>query len=439
MAGKRKQKPAKGVEVRQQAVNILLKIIEDYQSLDSVIEGEIDEVAEVDRPLLQLLCYGVMRWQHQLHEWLIQLSDRPASKLKPEVRVLILLGLYQLKYTRIPPHAAIHATVECAPALKAPHAKGLVNAVLRQFQRLQDRGELLDNEATRYSHPDWMIEQIKQDWPDDWQYILENNNQQAPMVLRVDTSKVSRPEYIAALSEKNISASEHQHSEFAIVLEKAVNVTELPDFDEGLVSVQDAAAQLAVPLLKAESQHRILDACAAPGGKTAQILQQVKPHELHAMDNSQLRLEKLQPLFERIGASATVIVGDASRPDEWWDGRQYERILLDAPCSASGVIRRHPDIKHLRSAKALQKIAKRQSRILDAIWTTLASGGRMLYATCSIFKVENEQQVSAFLQRHEDASLEEIQTEWGRGTIGRQILPGDDGMDGFYFAVLNKQ
>lgn len=439
MAGKQKQKPVKGVTVRQQAVKILLKVIEEYQSLDTVIEAEIEQIVELDRPLLQALCYGVMRWLHQLNEWLAQLSDRPASKLKPEVRILILLGLYQLKYTRIPAHAAIHATVACAPGLKAPHAKGLINAVLRQYQRLQERSELVQNERTEFSHADWMMEQIRKDWPDDWQDILNSNNQQAPMVLRLDTSNMSRPEYIDMLSVKQISASEHPHSKSAIVLEKAVNVIELPGFDQGLVSVQDAAAQLGVPLLQGKREHRILDACAAPGGKTAQILQQIAPQALYAMDNSQQRLQKLQPLFERIHASASVIVGDASKPEDWWDGKPFNRILLDAPCSASGVIRRHPDIKHLRSAKALEKIAKRQSRILDAIWPTLASGGRLVYVTCSIFKIENELQISKFLQRQEDAELEEIQAAWGRGTIGRQVLPGEDGMDGFYFAVMNKR
>ncbi len=368
----------------------------------------------------------------------MQLSDKPVDRLKPEVQILILLGIYQLRYTRIPAHAAIHATVECVAPLQISRARGLINAILREYQRSDKQGLLIDNKITRYAHQKWMLDIIRADWPDDWQRVVQNNNQQAPMVLRLNVANMSREKYLERLGKAGIEASGHKHAPAGIVLKKAVAVEELPGFVQGLVSVQDAAAQLAVPLLEATSRHRVLDACAAPGGKTAHILQQVRPRELIAMDSSPQRLEKLESLFERIHQSAELVVGDAARPEDWWDGKHFDRILLDAPCSASGVIRRHPDIKYIRSLCAVQKIVKRQARILDAVWGLLGQGGRMVYVTCSIFKLENQHQIKRFLKCHGDAVLKPIESEWGREQSGRQVLPGENGMDGFYFAILEK-
>lgn len=438
LVNRSKNKPRPGVLVREQAARALLCVINGHQSLDGILERYLARVQPIDRPLLQTLCYGVMRWYLQLREWLAQFSDRPVDRLKPEVQILILLGIYQLRYTRIPEHAAIHATVECAASLRISYAGGLINAILREYQRGDRQGLLADNNTTRYAHPGWMLDMIRVDWPDDWQRVLQNNNQQAPMVLRLDVESMPREEYLELLGRIGIEACDHKHAPAGIVLKEAVEVGELPGFEQGLVSVQDAAAQLAVPLLEAMPRHRVLDACAAPGGKTAHILQQVGPGELVAIDSSPQRLKKLEALFERICRNAEVIVGDAASPEGWWDGKYFDRILLDVPCSASGVIRRHPDIKHIRSLSAVHEIVQRQARILDAVWGLLKQGGRMVYVTCSVFKSENKDQIERFLQRHGNAILKPIAGTWGRGRSGRQILPGESGMDGFYFAILEK-
>jgi 16S rRNA (cytosine967-C5)-methyltransferase len=432
-----------GVTVRVRAAQVLLAVFHDYQHLDDAIQKYVTGLGPKDSALLQAICYGVMRWYLTLMFWLELLADRPAKELKPPVRVIILIGLYQLEFMRTPAHAAIHSTVEAAEHLHAKRAKGLINAVLRAYQRRQKSEEpdrqLLEHTQARYAHPMWMLERFQTDWPDSWNQIIESNNKQAPMVIRVDLHRTSIDKYIQQLQSTKIEATHHPVAEAAVVLSKPVAVDLLPGFDEGLVSVQDGAAQLAASLLQHNSQHRVMDACAAPGGKTAHILQLQQPAYLLALDNSKERLLRVSEMLQRIGAKAEVVTGDASTPREWWDGQQFDRILLDAPCSASGVIRRHPDIKYLRTENSLRKIVKRQAKILDSLWQLLNPGGMLLYVTCSIFKIENQEQVTAFLNRHEDASLEEMTGDWGRGRIGRQLLPGDYDMDGFYFAPIRKQ
>jgi 16S rRNA (cytosine967-C5)-methyltransferase len=432
-----------GVRVRVQAALVLLEVTRDYQQLDDAIQQHATGIGAADTGLMQAICFGVMRWYLTLMSWLEQLADRPVNQLKPEVRVVILIGLYQLKFMRIPAHAAIHATVESAGYLQAKRAKGLINAVLRGFQRLekssgQDQHQQA-REEVRYAHPQWMLQEFQADWPDSWYQIVEYNNRQAPMALRVNLQRITREEYLAQLQQSAIDAHVHPVAESCIVLSSPVAVDMLPGFQDGLVSVQDAAAQLAAPLLRHTDRHRVLDACAAPGGKTTHILEIARPAYLAALDNSSERLARVHENVQRVGAVADIVQGDASSPHEWWDGEGFDRILLDAPCSASGVIRRHPDIKYLRSPKSIARIVRRQAKILDAMWQVLNSGGMLLYVTCSIFKAENEQQIIAFLERHEDARLEAMQASWGQGTTGRQLLPGDHDMDGFYFAPIRKQ
>jgi len=435
-----------GVEVRLQAARVLLAVTQDYQQLDEALGRYNEGLSAQDSALLQAICYGVMRWYIELQCWMQQLAKRSAGDMKPSVQVLILIGLFQLKHMRIPVHAAIHATVECAAHLQSKRAKGLINAVLRAFQRYMSATDtsfqkLVEGqpEFVRYAHPPWMLNRLQTDWPGQWQQVAENNNQQAPMVLRVDTRKADIDEYQSRLASSGIEANKHLFADNALVLSKPVDVEKIPGFSDGLVSVQDAAAQLAAPLLQHDSTHRVLDACAAPGGKTAHILQRTRPAYLAALDNSKPRLERVKDMFSRIGQTAQLIEGDASNPGDWWDNKLFDRILLDAPCSASGVIRRHPDIKYLRTERALQKIIKRQLKILDAMWQLLKPGGMLLYVTCSVFKAENEDQVTALLQRQDDAELAEMSVPWGRGQTGRQILPGDEKMDGFYFALLKKR
>ena len=440
---KNRNDPSSGVDVRVRAARALLATIQDYEHLDEAIREHSTGLAAKDSALLQAICYGVMRWYPTLVFWLEKHAGRSAKDLSPPVRVLILEGLYQLEYMRIPAHAAIHSTVESSAYLHARRARGLINAVLRGFQReidSPDRKQVpQENQQAQSAHPLWMLERFQADWPDDWQQIVDVNNRQAPMVIRLDLGTTTTENYLQRLHDAGIAALRHPTVETALVLSKPVTVDLLPGFDTGLVAVQDAAAQLAAPLLQHTQQHRVLDACAAPGGKTAHILQRCQPAYLLALDNSKQRLLRVQETLLRIHRNAAILQGDASKPDEWWDSQPFDRILLDAPCSASGVIRRHPDIKYLRSEKSLQKIVKRQTKILDAMWQLLKPGGILLYVTCSVFKTENQEQVTAFLGRHEDASLEPMHVKWGRGKIGRQLLPGDDDMDGFYFAPIRKK
>ena len=444
-----------GVAVRVAAARVLARVLYDRRPLDDALDDALNETANKtstvqtitipaqDRPLLQELCYGVLRWQPRLAAVIAYLSDRPVAALDPTARVLILLGLYQLKHTRIPDHAAIDATVESTAALKNPRYKGFINAVLRQYQRRRDECDAaLDNAAglaARYAHPKWILRRLQQDWPDDWQAIAHANNARAPLTLRIDTATVARADYLARLAAKSIAAAAHPVCDTAVTLARPTDVESLPGFAQGIVSAQDAAAQLAAPLVRAESHDRVLDACAAPGGKTAQILQQSRPAEVVALDSNKKRLALLRQTLKRVRREAKIIHADAAAPPKWWDGRPFESILLDAPCTASGVIRRHPDIKHLRTPAALKRATALQEKILAALWQTLKPGGRMVYVTCSVFAQENEDQISRFLSRHADACLAPPPGDWGRGVVGRQILPGEADMDGFYFAVLVKE
>ena len=431
-----------GIDVRVRAIKVLLAITRDHEQLDDALQRFSHGLVNQDAALLQAMSYGVMRWYYELLYWLELQADRPAKKMKPAVRLLVMLGLLQLKYMRIPAHAAIHATVECAGHLKVVRAKGLINAVLRGFQR-RDSDSLQAllaqaNAEAQYAHPSWLLERIQHDWPDEWPQVIKQNNLQAPMMLRINPRHTDVTRYIAELRAQGIESTHHDIAVDALVLSKPIDISLLPGFDRGLVSVQDAAAQLAAPLLGVTADHRVLDACAAPGGKTAHLLQLAEPAYIAALDRSEPRAQRLHDMMQRIDGNADVLIGDASRPEEWWDGQLYDRILLDAPCSASGVIRRHPDIKYLRNESALSKIVKRQAEILDALWQLLKPGGMLLYVTCSIFKIENEEQVRAFLDRHDDATLLAIEAAWGRGPVGKQLLPGDYDMDGFYFAPVVK-
>ncbi len=391
-----------------------------------------------DRAFIQALCYGVCRQYHRLDFILSQLLDKPLKDT--EVKALVLVGLYQLKFMRVKPHAAVSETV--LAARKKPWAKSLVNAVLRSYLRGQ---EGLEHKADQIqtaslSHPDWLVKQIGQDWPGQAADILHENNQPPPMVLRVNLAKSSREDYLHLLAGQEIAAEPIVFCPSAITLDKPVPVNLLPGFAEGLVSVQDTAAQLAASFLDAQPGHRVLDVCAAPGGKTAHILEnQPKLLELVAVDIDASRMQRVDDNCQRLGLQAKLIVGDAAKPQDWWDGKPFDRILLDAPCSALGVIRRHPDIKLLRRAEDIAQLQALQKSILQAIWPLLAPGGLLLYATCSILKLENEQQIHTFLAGHNDAVELLIEPGWGvAGLCGRQILTGESAMDGFYYARLKK-
>ena len=422
------------------AAKVLTSVIRDGQSLTAALNNTLGVVeSDKDRAFIQALCYGVCRNFHRLDYILSQMLDKPLKDL--DVKALALIGLYQLKFMRVKSHAAVSETV--LAARKKPWAKALINALLRSYLRGQEGFEQkADNvKSALVSHPDWLIQQIEQDWPMQAQQIFQQNNEQPPMALRVNLANISQYQYLQKLRDQGIEAEAVSFCRSAILLNKPAVVDILPGFSEGWVSVQDTAAQLAAELLDVQIGHRVLDVCAAPGGKAAHILEhQPKVRELVAVDIDKLRLQRVNDNFQRLKLSAKLIVGDASKPEDWWDGQLFDRILLDVPCSALGVIRRHPDIKLLRRAEDINTLQVLQKRIMTAVWPLLAPGGILLYATCSILKQENEQQIEAFLATNANAIEVPINADWGLvRRYGRQILTGESAMDGFYYALIRKE
>ncbi len=427
------------MNTRAIATQIILEVVTQGRALS--VPAKL-QVSSLDRAFIQSLCYGVIRWYLQLETIAEQLLQKPLKEKDKDIHVLILVGLYQLIHMRIPDYAAVGETVAATKTFKKMWAKNLVNGVLRQYLRSADEiTQKLQNAAVvLYSHPQWMLQKIKHQWPDQWKEILEANNQHPPFALRVNQRAISRKQYCSLLTEAGDENHIIPETHAGIVLKNPVDVMQLPRFAEGSVSVQDGAAQLAAELLLLEPEQRVLDACAAPGGKTSHILEiQPQLSELIAIDCDETRLKTVRENLQRLQLSAQCIASDVGNLSAWWDQKPFDRILLDAPCSASGVIRRHPDIKLLRRESDLTQLASEQHRILSAVWQTLKAGGVLLYATCSIFIEENEQVMRQFLETHTDAKEERINVEWGKECrIGRQILPGMHGMDGFYYARLRK-
>jgi 16S rRNA (cytosine967-C5)-methyltransferase len=393
-----------------------------------------------DNALARHLAYGVLRWLNAL-EWLAaELLSKPLKKRESAVQGLILIGLQQLWHDQTASHAAINETAECARTLGKPWAVGVINAVLRRFQREQT--QLLDKLAQtsqQYAHPKWMLKEIQESWPDQWQAIVEANNLQAPMWMRINRQRANETSLKADLKTAGFEVNDHQYAKDAISIRPAAAVISIPGFENGKLSVQDPAAQLARDLLSPEAGDRILDACAAPGGKTAHLLETCADIDLTVLDRQASRVEQIHQNLERLGLKADTVVADLADVKSWWKGQGFNKILLDAPCSATGVIRRHPEIKWLRSRDDVDAVVKIQADLLDACWSVLEAGGMLVYATCSVFKRENESQVERFLQRHADAKIEKPTVEWGMARpFGTQIFPGESRMDGFFYAVLRK-
>lgn len=424
------------------ALRIIHEVLEDGKSLNSLaIKINSNTLSVEDRALCRQLVYGSVRWYEKLDFILSRLLTKPMKAKDSDVYCLLLLGIYQILYTRIPDHAAVNETVKLAVKLKKPWARNFANAILRNLLRQRERLEAdADNDETAmYSHPSWLINIIKADWPDEWQQVLQSNNAQGKMTLRVNPRKLSRSNFLQALKEMNIKAEETSFSQHGVLLEKAVDVQSVYGFQQGVCSVQDEAAQLAADLLNIESGMSILDACAAPGGKTAAILEQHDNIQVTALDVDEMRLDRIRETLNRIELSAELKVADAGELQTWWDGNAFDRILLDAPCSGTGVIRRNPDIKIHRNPDDIERLISKQKELLQQLWKTLKCGGVLLYATCSIVKNENDRQVSEFIASQDDAELLPIEAKWGRQlSCGRQILPGEHDMDGFFYARIRK-
>ncbi|EMW7172609.1 16S rRNA (cytosine(967)-C(5))-methyltransferase RsmB [Vibrio fluvialis] len=425
------------MNVRAAAAQVLFQVVDKGQSLSMALPAAQQNIRPRDHALLQEICYGALRYLPRLESIANALMDNPLKGKQRVFHHLILVGIYQLSFMRIPAHAAVGETVEGAQDLKGPRLRGLINAVLRNYQRNQEQldAQAVSHNAGKYGHPSWLLKLLQNAYPQQWEAIVEANNSKAPMWLRVNHQHHDRDAYQALLNNENIDSSVHSQAEDALKLAAPCDVTKLPGFEKGWVSVQDAAAQLSLHYLQPQDGELILDCCAAPGGKTAHILERTQGSEVVAIDCDDTRLKRVHDNLKRLNLSAKVVCGDARYPQEWWQGSQFDRILLDAPCSATGVIRRHPDIKWLRRAEDIAALAELQREILDVMWQQLKPGGTLVYATCSITPQENVLQVKDFLARTSDAQLVGSELD----NPGRQILPGEEDMDGFYYAVLTKQ
>ncbi|WP_420599623.1 16S rRNA (cytosine(967)-C(5))-methyltransferase RsmB [Neptuniibacter sp.] len=426
--------------VRALAAQVLTPLLKNKGSLNTHFSAIERKCPEKDRGLLRELCYGTMRYHPQLNCVIKLLQNRPFKFRDIDIKAIVLVGLYQLQHTRIPEHAAISESVEACRELDKEWAGKVVNALLRRFQREQVEliEYLSDDDSYIHNHPDWMIAKLKNNWPEHWEEILSANNQQAPLTLRVNQRATDRDSYLQQLMPV-VDADKTEFSEHGLRLAASVNVESLPGYSVGAFSVQDEAAQLSAALLDLQPKQRVLDACAAPGGKLCHILE-TEPAltSVDAVELEEKRAGRIRENLQRLRLKANLIIADAAE-QTWWDGEQYDRILLDAPCSATGVIRRNPDIKYLRQGEDIHEISKLQYDILENCWSMLKPGGKLLYATCSIFPQENERLVGRFVNQTSNVQHLPIEAKWGlEREYGRQLFPQENGHDGFYYALLQK-
>jgi 16S rRNA (cytosine967-C5)-methyltransferase len=440
-------------QIRAHAASMVSQVVDQGRSLDALFTARSGRSeSDQERGLTRSLVYGTIRWHGRLLAVLNKLSARPVDEMDEQLRALLCVGLFQLLHTDIAAHAVVSETVEAARVMNQPQAAGFVNAILRRCQRegaaLAASVDADIGAAT--SHPAWLVQRLKADWPDAFESILAANNEHPPFWLRVNALRGSRETYLQRLADLGLAAEASTVSPHAVRLTAPVDVRQLPGFESGDVSVQDAAAQLAALLLAVEPGDRVLDACAAPGGKTCHILElQPALNEMVAVDVSPSRLRRVAENLERLAQSATLIAGDAAEPQKWWDGRPFQRILLDVPCSATGVIRRHPDIKWLRREADIDALAERQRALLSQLWPLLAPRGRLLYASCSALQAENATVVRAFIESRSDvrdatpAAAAALQSAGFLNAFSAQrpglaIAAGAAQMDGFYYACLEK-
>ncbi len=424
------------MNTRAVAARILVPVLQQKASLDASIEHA--NIDDTHRPWIKECSFGVCRYYFSLNAIAEKLLAKPLKPKDADLHALLLIGLYQLWRMRVPDHAAINETVSATKSLKKHWAKNLINGVLRNFLREKD-ALITKLGNTDYNHPPWLLQAVKSAWPESWKTVLEQNNQQAPFTLRTNQRNTSRDNYSSLLEKTDIAHHACEYSREGITLHAPVDVTQLPGFSEGSCSVQDEAAQLSASLLDLKPGQRVLDACCAPGGKTCHIAES-EPDLKHilALDIDAGRLEKVTENLTRLKLQTTTQVGDSAELT-WWDNTKFDRILLDAPCSATGVIRRHPDIKLLRRESDIDELSALQLKILQNLWQTLNDGGLLLYATCSILPQENENLIKTFVEQQHDAIHLPIEASWGeKRAYGRQLFPQPNGHDGFYYSRIKK-
>lgn len=393
-----------------------------------------------DRALLTALLNDGARWWLRFDAALDRLLDKPLRRKEPDVHALLVLGLVQLEILQLQDYAAVAATVEATRALNRPRLAGLVNAILRRWQRERDTllAELNTQPQTRYALPPWLTDAIAADWPAHVEAVLADSNREPPLMLRANRRRVSRDNVIEQLRAGGYAADPHPWLVDGIVLPHSSDVTRMPGFSDGWFAVQDGAAQAAADLLDVRDGQRVLDACAAPGGKACHLLERANL-ALTAVEFDASRATRIRQNLERLGLQAELRIGDAGDPTMWWDKQSFDRILIDAPCSATGVLRRRPDVRLHRRASDIDTLVAQQQRILAGLWPLLASGGRLVYVTCSLLRAENEAVIAHFLNDRDDARVVPVQLQAGQpAMIGWQILPGDGDLDGMYYAVLER-
>lgn len=425
---------------QRQAAEAVARVLEGTTLGEALAAG--DDADSPARGFVQELAYGTLRHHGRLEAIARALAHRPITP--PALAALVEVALYQLEFARAEPHAVVDRAVDAAAAIAGPGARGLVNAMLRRFLRERETlAALPAAPVARWSHPRWWIARLRADWPDSWESILEAGNARPPMTLRANTRRIARDALAARFVAAGIACEPVGAS--GLVLAEPRPVHALEGFRDGDFSVQDAGAQLAAPLLGTRDGERVLDACAAPGGKTTHVLELAAPAELVALDVDAARLARVRENLDRLQLAApgvTCVAADAADPASWWDGHPFDRILADVPCTASGIVRRHPDIKWLRRAGDVDANVPRQATLVDALWGTLKSGGTLLYVTCSVFRAENERQAAAFAARHADALREPLTFPAGSDAVEGQLLPSLPGarhnQDGFFYARFRK-
>ena len=426
---------------RAVAAMAVANIVFDHQQLNRTVHHYLPRLSPPDRPFVASLVHGVVRWYWRLNGHASELLERPLRSRDRDLHCLLLVGMYQLGFMRVPAYASVSESVEAAASLGKPWARSLLNATLRNFSRRLD--EVLEAElpdSLKYSHPPWMIDRLREAWPNEWCDILQANNQEPEMVLRVNSRFQAVEAYLTKLQEQGIEGRRDRAAPWSIRLNKAVPVSKLPGFECGWVSVQDGASQFVAPAINLAADQRVLDACAAPGGKSTHIFDlQPDLKELVAIDVDAERCDVMNREFKRTQITATTLCADSTNPESWWDGRPFDRVIVDAPCSGFGVIRRHPDIKHNRRSDDIAKQVEHQEKLLDALWPLVADEGKLVYTTCSVLPEENEAQIANFVKRTADCRIQRLNFELGRPLkYGYQILPGEGGNDGFYYACMKR-